>query len=762
MRNTSRLVARAPALGAVLGAALWCGCASRSSDVSAPAAPVTAALPAGSTGFPQSTNPETPGGTAPAARAAPAPGGQPAWWSDVTRFRPMDVFELEWAEDPRIAPDGTRVVYVRRFMDVMRDRRRAQIWMVNTDGSAHRPIEAGERDCSTPRWSPDGSRLAYVCQHGSQAQVFVRWMDSGQTAVITRLVQSPSNVTWSPDGRQLAFTMRVPEEPRPLAQMPRPPQGAEWAPPARVIDQVVYRVDGAGYLEPGFSHVFVVPADGGSPRQLTAGSFHHRDAPAWTPDGRYLIISANRNPDWEMEPLDTELHEIDVATGAIRALTKRNGPDVGPAVSPDGRYIAYGGFDDTRQSYRVSKLYLLERATGAVRELTGALDRSIDEAIWSADSRGVYVSYEDQGTSRIALVSLTGAPAAQAGVLASDLGGTSIDRPYGGGSFTVSRTGAIAYTAAAPDRLADVAVVRGRSAPKRVTALNDDLLGHKRLGAIEEIWFESSHDRRRIQGWIVKPPDFDAARKYPLVLEIHGGPFASYGPRFSADCQLYAAAGYVVLYINPRGSTSYGEEFGNLIHHAYPGNDYDDLISGVDAVMARGYVDAARLYVTGGSGGGVLTSWIVGKTTRFRAAVVAKPVINWSSFVLTADFTNFFYRYWFPGPPWEHPEQYHARSPLSLVGNVTTPTMLLTGEADYRTPISESEQLYQALKLRKVETVLVRIPGASHSIDARPSQLIAKALHTLAWFDRHGGQGDDGQAPAAPATPDAAKPADAQ
>jgi dipeptidyl aminopeptidase/acylaminoacyl peptidase len=753
MLNTSSLVARAPAL---LLALLWYGCASRSSP--APATPATPQVTAASPAVPAASPGSVEAG--PAAGAAPAAGGQPAWWSDTTRFRPMDVFELEWAEDPRIAPDGSRVVYVRRFMDVMRDRRRSQIWMINADGTAHRPIEAGERDCSTPRWSPDGTRLSYVCQHGSQAQIFVRWMDSGQTAVITRLVQGPSNVTWSPDNRQLAFTMRVPEEPRPLAQMPRPPQGAEWAPPPRVIDQVVYRVDGAGFLEPGFTHVFVVPADGGSPRQLTSGAFHHRDAPAWTPDGRHLIISANRNPGWELEPLDSELHEIEVATGAVRALTKRNGPDTAPAVSPDGRFIAYMGFDDTRQSYRVSKLHVLERATGAVRELTATLDRSIDEAIWSADSRGIYVSYDDLGTARIALVPLAGAPA----VLAGDLGGNSIDRPYGGGSFTVSRTGAVAYTAAAPDRLADVAVVRGRGAPRRITALNDDLLGHKRLGAVEEIWFESSHDRRRIQGWIVKPPDFDPATKYPLVLEIHGGPFANYGPRFSADCQLYAASGYVVLYVNPRGSTSYGEEFGNLIHHAYPGHDYDDLISGVDAVIARGYVDPDRLYVTGGSGGGVLTSWIVGKTNRFRAAVVAKPVINWSSFVLTADFTNFFYRYWFPGPPWEHPEQYHARSPLSLVGNVTTPTMLLTGEADYRTPISESEQLYQALKLRKVETVLVRIPGASHSIDARPSQLIAKALHILAWFDKHGGKG---QAPASPPAPDAAEapkpaPADAQ
>ncbi len=222
-----------------------------------------------------------------------------------------------------------------------------------------------------------------------------------------------------------------------------------------------------------------------------------------------------------------------------------------------------------------------------------------------------------------------------------------------------------------------------------------------------------------------------------MILEIHGGPFASYGSVFSSEVQLYAAAGYVVLYTNPRGSSGYGEEFGNLIHHDYPNHDYEDLMSGVDALIARGYIDSENLFVTGGSGGGVLTAWIVGKTDRFRAAVVAKPVINWYSFVLYADNPAFFYRYWFPTKPWEDPEHYMKRSPLSYVGNVTTPTMLLTGEEDYRTPIAESEQFYAALKLEGVETAMVRIPGASHGIANRPSNLIAKIASVLMWFEKY-------------------------
>jgi acylaminoacyl-peptidase len=363
-----------------------------------------------------------------------------------------------------------------------------------------------------------------------------------------------------------------------------------------------------------------------------------------------------------------------------------------------------------------------------------SLDRDAENPAWSADGSGLFFQYDDEGNTKLAFVTLDGSVR----TLAVDLGGLSLGRPYSGGTFSVARDGRFAFTFSRPDHPADVALGGpGIESPRRLTALNDDLLSHKQLAAVEEIWTESSYDGRRIQAWIAKPPGFDESRKYPLVLEIHGGPFANYGDRFSAEVQLYAAAGYVVLYMNPRGSTSYGGEFGNLIHHAYPSQDYDDLMSSVDAVIEQGYVDEENLFVTGGSGGGVLTAWIVGKTDRFRAAVSAKPVINWYSFVLTADRTSFFSRWWFPGPPWDHVEHYMARSPLSLVGNVTTPTMLLTGEEDYRTPISESEQFYTALKLRKVPTMLVRIPDASHGIASKPSNLMAKVAYILSWFERY-------------------------
>jgi acylaminoacyl-peptidase len=651
-------------------------------------------------------------------------------------LQPLDVFEFEYARDPQISPDGSRVVYVRQFSDVMTDRNYTNLWMVNADGSGHRPLTTGDFSDASPRWSPDGSRLAFVSDRDGSAQIWVRYMDSGQMSRITNVQNGPAGLAWSPDGSHLSFTTLVKDAPLQVAQLPAPPEGAEWAAPAKTIDELVYRFNGPGYLDPGYWHLFVVPAEGGTPRQISGGEFHHggpfRASPAvWTPDGRHLVMSANRRPDWESEPLDTEVWEFAVADGAVRALTDRRGPDGSPAVSPDGRRIAYLGFDDRYQGYQVTRLYVMDRDGGGVRLLSGGLDRSVSSPTWTADGEGVLVQYDDEGNTKVALFALDGSMR----LLAENVGGTG--SAYSGGSFSAARNGAFAYTWSTPHRPSDIAVGRlGGGEPSLITAVNADLLAARTLGEVEEIWYESSVDGRRIHGWIVKPPDFDPSRRYPLILEIHGGPFANYGDRFDYEKQMMAARGFVVLYTNPRGSTSYGGEFGNLIHHAYPGDDFYDLDSGVDAMLERGYIDPERLFVTGGSGGGVLTSWMIGRTQRFRGAVTVYPVINWYSFVLTADIGNFVAKYWFPGMPWDNVEHYESRSLLSVVENVTTPTMVLTGEEDYRTPMSESEQYYQALKLLGVESVLVRVPGEPHGIRRRPSHWMAKIENILGWFAR--------------------------
>lgn len=540
--------------------------------------------------------------------------------------------------------------------------------------------------------------------------------------------------------------MRVPADTRPLAKLPAKPEGAQWAPEVKVIDTVGYRADGAGYVDPGFDHVFVLPSEGGSPRQITQGPFQFNGAPVWSRDGRSLFVVSNLGKDWPLDPLDSEIYRVDVDTGRIEAVVTRDGQDDSPVLSPDGKQLAYVGWDDKKLGYTQAQLYVLDLASGKSRTLTGDFDHEVMAPQWSGDGRGLFFGYEHHGEGRIGYVAANGGKVED---VARDFGGTAMGRPYGGGTFSVSGS-RVAYTRGTLQRPSDVATVARGQKARVLTDLNADVLDRKTLGQVEEVWVKSSADGLDVQGWIVKPPHFVEGRKYPLLLEIHGGPYQNYGPRFAPETQLYAAAGYVVLYVNPRGSTSYGQAFADRIQHDYPSQDYDDLMTAVDATLAKGYVDPQRLYVTGGSGGGVLTAWIVGHTDRFRAAVVAKPVINWTSFVLTADAYPFFTQYWFAQAPWEEgaQENYWKRSPLAYVGNVKTPTMLITGESDHRTPISETEQYYQALKLRRIDTAMVRIPGASHGINLRPSHMLAQVLNTLGWFERYAGP-DATQAPVA-------------
>ncbi len=656
------------------------------------------------------------------------------------RLTPMDVFHLQYAADPQISPDGKRIVYTRQFSDVIADKRESNLWIINLDGTEDRALTTGNYSDSAARWSPDGTRIAYISDRDGKPQIYVRWMDSGQTAELTDLENGPSDLSWSPDGRLISFSSLVEVEPPKIASLPKAPEGAKWADPPKIYDRLIYRFNARGYLKPGFRQRFVIAADGGAPRQLTSGNlpyggweFSGNGRAVWTPDGKVLIFSANAHPDYEYQPLNSEVYELSLSDGQVKALTNRNGPDESPAISPDGKTIAYVGFDDRYQGHQTSHLYLMNRDGSNSRIATAQLDRDVQDPQWAADGSGIYFLYDDQGDTKLAFYSLDGKVKQLTDHVGS--GGSSYS---GGAVYSVAKDGAFAVTHGTPTDPGDIAA-GSRTDPKTrvLTALNQQLFTQKPIGQTEEFWFESSVDKRKVQGWIVKPPDFDATKKYPLILEIHGGPFANYGDRFDTIKQIWAAKGYVVVYINPRGSTSYGEEFANLIHHAYPGDDFYDLNSGVDAVIAKGYVDPDNLFVTGGSGGGVLTCWMIDRTTRFRAAASLYPVINWYSWVLTSDLPSFGTLYWFEGPPWEKPDQYVKRSVLSYVDKVTTPTMLATGEEDYRTPISEAEQYYEALKLRKVEAALLRFPGEPHGMSTRPSHLMAKIIYVEEWFEQH-------------------------
>jgi dipeptidyl aminopeptidase/acylaminoacyl peptidase len=652
-----------------------------------------------------------------------------------TRLDYMDFFHVQTATDPQISPDGKRIVYVRNSADISTDRRVSNLWIINSDGADHRPLTTGTYGDSSPRWSPDGTRIAFVSDRDGKAQLYIHWMDTGQIARLTDLENSPSGVSWSPDGKQIVFTSLVPATPPKIATLPSAPEGAKWADPPKVYENLIYRFNGPGYLKPGYPQVFVISADGGAARQITAGNFPHGASEiggsnaVWAPEGKSVIVSMNGTPDYEYDPFHTEVFEISLADGSLKQITHRKGPNNDPEISPDGKLVAYTGYDERYQGHQTTYLYICNRDGSNPRVVTSKLDRDVASPHWSADGKGIYFTYPDQGDTKLAYVDVaaglqTGQPLA--------------DHLNLGGAFSVSKTNNFAIQYDTPSDPGEVAAA-SRSNPKLnvLTSLNRELFTAKKLGAVEEIWYDSSKDQRKIEGWIIKPPDFDAAKKYPLILQIHGGPFSNYGDRFDLQAQIWAAKGYVVLYTNPRGSTSYGEEFANLIHHAYPGDDFFDLNSGVDAMIAKGYIDSDNLFVTGGSGGGVLTCWMVDRTTRFRAAASLYPVINWYSWTLTSDIPIIGTKYWFAGDPWDQTEDYMKRSPISLVKNVKTPTLLMTGEEDWRTPISEAEQYYAALKLLKVESALVRFPGEPHGMTRRPSHQLAKAVYTLNWFETH-------------------------
>jgi dipeptidyl aminopeptidase/acylaminoacyl peptidase len=638
----------------------------------------------------------------------------------------LDLFlDWEYALNPQISPDGTQIVYTRRWTDKINDKYESDIWIVGADGSRERFLIKG----SSPVWSPDGKRIAYIAPgQPSGAQIFVKWMDTPDAGTqITRLERSPSNLQWSPDGKSIAFNMLVPARSAlRLPPMPKP-DGAKWVEPPRVVDRLNYRSDGSGYRPEGFSHIFVVGDTGGVPRQMTDGDYNH-DAPEWMPDSRTIVFSATRKPDAEYLRFGSEIYSLNTASRQIRALTDRDGTDSNPAVSPNGRYIAYTGFDKNDDTYNIQNLYVMDADGQNKRVLTETFDRTPFNLIWDEASGGIYFSTEDKGTNNLYFVPRTGGAVRQI--------------TKGNHQFlasNISKNGVAVGVLSDAKEPGDVVVFNLKQpAPRKITGVNDDLLAGRRLGEVEEIWYDSVGGMR-VQGWIVKPPDFNPSRKYPLLLYIHGGPHAMYGIGFNFEFQNHAAENYVVLYTNPRGSSGYGKQFGNAINNAYPGQDYDDLMRGVDETIKRGYIDEKNLFVTGGSGGGVLTTWIVGHTDRFAAAVAMKPVVNWYSFVGTTDSSNWYYN--FKKLPWEDAAEHIQRSPLTYVGRVKTPTMILTGDLDLRTPLEQTEQYYRALKLRKVPTAMVRLNGEYHGFNAlglrHPSNRLSQISFLRMWFEKH-------------------------
>lgn len=642
---------------------------------------------------------------------------------EKTRLSLEHYKNYEWTSNPIFSPDGEQILYSRTWINLTDDKRETDLWIMNSDGTSNRFFSKG----SNGIWSPDGSKIAFTKEgEPNGTQIFVKHMGiQSEPTQITKLEKSPSSMEWSPDGNYIAFIMHVDSEPalKPK-EIPFKPKGASWTKAPRVIDQVDYSQDRVGFLERGYRQLFIVPAEGGTERQITFGEYDDvSNSIAWSNRSKSIVFSSYQNPNADYVRGHSNLYSVNINTLETNELTSRDGTESSPRVSPDGSKIAFIGSTWSKNFYNDRKIYIMNFDGSNLKCLTTSLDQTPGKPIWSSNGQGIYFNVREYGQSNVYYADLKGKV-----------------KKITSGNHVLNMTDLVGTKAVAtwtnPSNPSDIISFSiGKSINfKRLTEVNNDLFHNVEFGEIEEITY-ASKDGMKVQGWIVKPPQFDSNKKYPLVLRIHGGPHSMYHVGFNYNFQLHAAQDQVVLYTNPRGSTGYGYEFANAIQNDYPGNDFDDLMAGVDEVISRGYIDENKMYVYGGSGGGVLTSWIVGKTDRFAAASVNYPVTNWFSFVGTTDGANWYNN--FEKYPWEDPTEHIKRSPLMLVGNVKTPTMLMCGENDLRTPISQTEEYYQALKMNKVSTVMIRFNKEYHGTTSKPSNFLRTHGYINAWFDRH-------------------------
>ena len=688
-----------------------------------------------------------------------------------------DLFKFVWVADPQISPDGSQVAFVRVTVDEKKDQYETGIWLARTDGSEPaRKLTGGIRD-SGPRWSQDGRRLAFVRSvekdgRPQPAQIFVLSMEGGEGRAITEIARGAGNPQWSPDGKTIAFSSSAnPDDLRKAEEQKKKDEAKQADDKAaekkekeeeqpresdvRVVTRAVYRANGVadfGYVDPDRpSHIWTVAvpepaAPLAKPTQITSGEFAENNF-QWSPDGSRIFFVSTRVKESYYFPNDSDLYSVPAAGGEPTRVASIDGTISDYAFAPDGKRIAFVGtlHGTPVRSYSQSDLWVADLPSGAPRNLTAAYDFDIDGGlggdqraprggapsgpVWSRDGRTVLIKVGEHGDANMKRV---------------DVASGKVEPLTKGNHDVMAYTAdqsaqKIALVLSSQTVIGDVQVLDTASgAMKKLTTFNDDLFNGLTLSEPEELWY-SSFDGKKIQGWVLKPADFDSSKKYPMILEIHGGPHSAYGNTFTHEFQWMAAKGYVVLFTNPRGSSNYGQDFGNIIQYNYPGDDYKDLMAGVDELVKKGYADEKRLGVTGGSGGGILTNWVVSHTTRFAAAVAQRDISDWTNFWYTADFW-LFNPTWFRKAPFQDPAEFAQRSPITYVDKIQTPLMFILGDEDWRTPPSAGgEQLFRALKFLKRPTVMVRFPDENHDLSrsGKPWHRVERLQHIVGWMDKY-------------------------
>jgi dipeptidyl aminopeptidase/acylaminoacyl peptidase len=646
------------------------------------------------------------------------------------RMTPEDITRIVWVSDPQISPDGRRVAFVATTLSEEKDQYLSRIWMVDTAGGAPRRFTAGPRRDTEPRWSPDGSRLAFVSEREAKkkGQLYVMPADGGEPTPLSDLKNGVTNPVWSPDGTRIGFVSRVGGW-----QEPESEEEKEKSRPPRVITSLKYRYNGEGFTYDRRPHLFVVSADGGEPRQITDGDWVDAD-PAWSPDGRLIAFASARHAEKDDDDA-SDLWLVAAEGGEPRRVTDTAGPTGLASFSPDGRAIAYLGRrarNDFGGNVRVFSVPA--DGGGPPTCLTMGLDRSCAplpvRPLWSADGRWVTFAAEDRGALSIYRVSIAG--------------GAAPERVIGGErvvtGFSISRDGRmLAFTGTDPVTPAEVFVAAA------------DGSGERRLTDVNRVWREEvalayperfSYERAglALDGWVMKPVGYKPGTKGPALLNIHGGPHAQYGWGFFDEFQVYAAAGYAVIYTNPRGSQGYGEAFTRAVIRDWGGGDYADVMAGLDDALRRDDgLDATRLGVMGGSYGGFLTSWIVGHTGRFKAACSERAVNDQWGMFGTSDIGHLFNMVELGALPWENVGEYLDRSPVTYARDVTTPLLIIHSEDDLRCPIGQAEQLFVALKKLGKDVLFVRFPDETHELSrsGKPRHRLARFRFILDWFAQH-------------------------
>ncbi len=691
--------------------------------------------------------------------------GQDASHPASAQKRPItekDLFDFIWVTNPQVSPDGARVAFTRVNVDEKKTGYETSIWVAATDGKQP-PIRLtnGKHDAS-PRWSPDGSHIVFV-RGGDKdesgkpkpSQLALLSLSGGEARIITDLPKGAAGPVWSPDGKRIAFSTDTTQEDIDKAKKKGSKSGDakgtdEHESDVHIISRAVYRSNDQGYLDfKRHDHIWLVDVPSASddmpkPVQLTTGNYDEGQL-VWSHDSSRIYFLTRRIDEPYYELPSTDIYSVPAAGGTPEKLTTIPMGIYGLVLSPDGKQFAFhGSVTEPVRSYSQPDLWVMDVAPNAKpQNLTANYDFDMGSSVfgdnapprggrsrslyWSPDSRWLYDVVEIHGRTPIVRVD------SRTGEVTELTGGDQAVLDY---NVNASANSIVAMIST-PVMIGDLFSVSSDGAETRLTDFNQKLWSQLNITMPEEINYKS-FDGKNIQGWIQKPPDFDPKKQYPLILDIHGGPHAAYGWVFDHEFQSMAAKGYVVFYPNPRGSTSYGQDFANIIQYHYPGDDYKDLMAGVDEILKRGYVDPKKLGVTGGSGGGVLTNWTITHTDRFAAAVSQRDISNWASWWYTADFT-LFQPNWFKAPPFEDPEDYKNRSAITFVKNIHTPVLFVLGEADYRTPQdSGGEQLFRALKYMHRPTAMVVFPRETHELSrsGEPWHRIERLDHIVGWFDK--------------------------